>query len=91
MDRIELLESVNRKGENWTNVVKLGLWNMETCPYSESDMLTLHLQSMHLALALRQFVCNMTGDLRTQWTWKRCLLSAIETMNDVGIELQFKL
>ena len=86
MDRIELLESVNRKGKNWKNVVESGTWSTETCPYSESDVLTLRLRSMYLALALRQFVLNMTDDLRTQWTWKRCLLSAIEQMNDIGVE-----
>ena len=41
---------------------------------------------MYLALALKQFVLNVTGDLRTQWTWKRCLLHAIEAMNDVGVK-----
>jgi hypothetical protein len=86
IDRIELLESVNRKGKNWMNVVESGSWSMETCPYSESEIMTLRLRSMYLALALRQFVFNMTGDLRMQWTWKRCLLSAIEGMNDIGVE-----
>ena len=37
-------------------------------------------------MALRHFVFNMTDDLRTKWTWKRCLLSAIEKMNDIGVE-----
>ncbi|KAI2512867.1 hypothetical protein MHU86_1413 [Fragilaria crotonensis] len=41
---------------------------------------------MYLAIALKQFVLNVTGDLRTQWTWKRCLQYAIQAMNDVGIE-----
>jgi hypothetical protein len=41
---------------------------------------------MYLALALKQFVLNVTGDLRTQWTWKQCLQYAIEAMNDVGVE-----
>ncbi|KAI2512807.1 hypothetical protein MHU86_1595 [Fragilaria crotonensis] len=86
MERIELLESVNRKGKSWTRVVEPLSWNMETCPYSESDVFTLRFRSKYLALALRQFVLNMSGDLRTQWTWKRCLLFAIETMNDIGVE-----
>lgn len=29
---------------------------------------------------------NVTGDLRSQWTWKRCLRHSIEAMNDVGVE-----
>ena len=86
MDCIELLESVNRKGKNWKKVVESGVWSMETCPYSESVMLTLRLQSVYLALPLAQFVFNMTGDLRTRWTWKRCLISAIEGMNNIGFD-----
>ncbi len=71
MDWIERLESVNRKGKNWKNVIELGTYTAVTCPYSESELLTLSLQS--------PFIFNMTGDLRTQWAWKRCLvLSAIE-------------
>ncbi len=65
MERIELLESVNRKGKSWTRVIETRSWNMETCPYSESDVFTLRFRSMYLALALRQFVLNMSGDLRT--------------------------
>ncbi|KAI2508418.1 hypothetical protein MHU86_5945 [Fragilaria crotonensis] len=86
LDRIELLESVNRNGKTWANVVEPGSWSMETCPYSESDIHTLRLRSMYIALALRQFVCHVTGDMKTQWTWKKCLVFAIERMNDVGIE-----
>jgi hypothetical protein len=86
MDRIELLESVNRKGWNWKNVVESGTWSIETCPYAESEIMTLRLRSIYLALALRQFVFNMTDNLRTQWTWKICLLSAIEGMNNIGVE-----
>jgi len=68
MERIELLESVNRKGKSWTRVAEPLSWNMETCPYSESDVFTLRFRSMYLALALRQFVLNMSGDLRTLFT-----------------------
>jgi hypothetical protein len=61
-------------------------WSMETFPYAKSEILTLQLRSMYLALALCQFVFNiMTGDLRTQWTWKQCLISAVEEMNIIGI------
>ena len=83
---IELLESVNGNGKNWTKVVEPGTWNVDTCPYPESDVLTLRLKSMYLVSALRQFVLNVTDDLTTQWTWKSCLLFAIEAMNDVGTE-----
>ena len=41
---------------------------------------------MYIALALRQFACHITGDMKTQWTWKKCLVFAIERMDDVGIE-----
>ena len=40
---------------------------------------------MNLALGLKQFELNVTGELRGQWTWKRCLGFAIEAMNDVGV------
>ena len=86
IERIELLESVNRNGKNWTKVVEPGTWNVDTCPYSESDVFALRLKSMYLVSALRQFVLNMTDDLMTQWTWKSCLLFAIKAMNDVGTE-----
>jgi hypothetical protein len=86
LDRIELLESVNRNGKIWTNVVEPGSWSVKTCPYAKSDIHTLRLRSMYIVLALRQFVCHVTGDMKTQWTWKKCLVFAIERMNDVGIE-----
>ena len=59
LDWIELLESVNRNGKNWANVVEPGSWSAEACPYSESEILTLRLRSMYIALALRQFVRNI--------------------------------
>jgi hypothetical protein len=38
-------------------------------------------------LALKQFfVLNVTNNLKTQWTWRRCLNWAIEEMNDVGVK-----
>jgi hypothetical protein len=86
LDRIELLESMDRNGKIWTNVVVPGSWGVETRPYSESDIHTLRLRTMYIALALRQFVCHVTSDIKTQWPWKRCLVFAIERMNDVGIE-----
>jgi hypothetical protein len=87
MERIEILESVNCSATNWKNVVdtRMGC-SFLNGQYSESDVFSLRYRSMYLALALKQFVLNVTGDLRTQWTWKRCLLHAIEAMNDVGVE-----
>jgi hypothetical protein len=74
LDCIELLESVNRNGKIWTNVVEPGSWSVETCPYSESDINTLRLRSKNIALALCQFVCHVSNDMKTQWTWKKCLV-----------------
>jgi hypothetical protein len=54
--------------------------------YSEGDVFSLRFRSMYLALALKQFVANVTGDMQTQWSWKSCLMYAIRAMNDVGIE-----
>jgi hypothetical protein len=86
LDHIELLELVNRNGKIWTKVVEPGSWSVETWPYSESGIHTLRLRSMCIALALRQFVCRVTSDMKAQWTWKKCLVLAIERKNDVGIE-----
>jgi hypothetical protein len=41
---------------------------------------------MYLALELKQFVLNVNDNLKTQWTWKKCLKFAIEAMNNVGVE-----
>ena len=39
---------------------------------------------MYLAIALKQFVLNVIGNMKTQWTWKQCLQFAIKNaMNDV--------
>ena len=51
-----------------------------------SGIFSFQYRSMYLALALKQLVLTITGDLRTQWTLKRCLQCAIEAMNDVGVE-----
>ena len=73
MERIELLESVNGAANNWKSVVdmlRMGDTATESLKshYSESDVFLLQYRSMYLALALKQFVLNVTGDLRTQWT-----------------------
>ena len=86
IERIELLESVHGNGKNWTEVVEPWTWNVDTCPYSESDVFTLQLKRMYLVSVLRQFVLNVTDNLTTQRTWKSCLLFGIEAMNDVGSE-----
>jgi hypothetical protein len=88
MERIEILESVNRSAANWKNVIDTSMGcSFLKGQYSESDVFSLRYRSMYLALALKQFVLNVTGNLRTQWTWKRCLHHAIEAMNDVGVEI----
>jgi hypothetical protein len=61
----------------------------EVNSYSEGGVLLLQFWSMYLALALKQFVANVTGDMRTQWSWKCCLMYTIRAMNDVGIEFYF--
>ena len=88
MERIELLESVNRASSNWTFVIdrRVSDHSSTSHNYSAADIFSLRYRSMYLAIALKQFVLNVTGDLRTQWTWKRCLEYSIEAMNDVGVE-----
>jgi hypothetical protein len=86
MEQIELLESVNRTGRNWRNVIDKRMDHTTKSHYSESDVFSLRYRSKYLALALKQFVLNVTGDLRIQLSWKRCLQYAIEAMNDVGVE-----
>ena len=87
MQRIEILESVNHSASKWSNVVDTTTGcSIVNAHYSESDVFSLRYRSMYLALALKQFVLNVTGDLRSQWTWKRCLCHSIEAMNDVGVE-----
>ena len=90
MERIEMLDAVNRAPTNWKSVIDTRSISVDSSSkshsYSESDMFSLRFRSMYLALALKQFVLNVTDDLKTQWTWKRCLNFAIERMNDVGVE-----
>ncbi|KAI2492542.1 hypothetical protein MHU86_22024 [Fragilaria crotonensis] len=69
MERIEILESVNRAASNWKNVVDTRMGGTFKSHYSEADVFSLRYRSMYLALALKQFVLNVTGDLRIQWTW----------------------
>jgi hypothetical protein len=87
MERIELLESVNRAAGKWRNVVDSRMdCTIVNSHYTESDVFSICYRSMYLALALKQFVLNVTDNLRTRWTWKRCLRHSIEAMNDVGVE-----
>ena len=87
MEQIELLESVNRTARNWRNIMDKRMDHTTKSHYSESDVFSLRYRSMmYLALAFKQFVLNVTGDLRIQWTWKRCLQCVIELMNDEGVE-----
>ena len=87
IERIEILESVNATAANWKKVVDTIHTSAATeSQYSESDVFSLRYRSMYLALVLRQFVLHVTDNLKTQWTWKRCLRFAIETLNDIGVE-----
>ena len=90
IQRIELLETANHASRNWKTVVDTRSNDHGASPtfesYSETDIFSLRFRSMYLALALKQFVANVTGDMQTQWTWKQCLMYAIRAMNDVGIE-----
>jgi hypothetical protein len=86
MERIELLESVNRAASNWNFIVDRSMGSSKSRYYSEADVFSLRCRSMYLAIALKQFVLNVTGNMKTQWTWKHCLQYAIKVMNDVGIE-----
>jgi hypothetical protein len=92
MERIEMLEAVNRSPSSWKTVIDTRSTSStldsgaKRHSYSETDAFSLRYRSMYLALALKQFVLNVTDNLKTQWTWKRCLKFAIEAMNDVGVE-----
>ena len=91
MERIEMLEAVNRSPSQWMTVIDARNTrsvdsSSKGCSYSEADVFSLRYRSMYLALALKQFVLNATDNLKTQWTWKKCLQFAIEAMNDVGVE-----
>jgi len=91
MERIEMLEAVNRSPSNWKTVIDTRSTGTidsgsKRHSYSEADAFLLRYRSMYLALALKQFVLNVTDNLKTQWTWKKCLQFAIEAMNDVGVE-----
>ena len=87
MEGIETFESVNCSAGNWNFlVVDSSAGDQSLKYYSEADVFSLRFRSMYLAIALKQFVLNVTGDMKTQWTWKRCLQFAINEMNDVGVD-----
>jgi hypothetical protein len=86
MERIELLETINCATQNWKTVVDTRIDGVSFDLYSEADVFSLRLRRTYLAVALKQFVANVTGDMRTHWSWKDCLIYAIRAMNDVGIE-----
>ena len=84
MDRIETFECVNRAASNWNFVVDTSAGDQSLKYYSEADVFSLRFRSMYLAIALKQFVLNVIGNMKTQWTWKQCLQFAIKNaMNDV--------
>ena len=88
IERIEILESGNGGPANRKIVVDSRYATVRTASqqYSESDVFSLRYRSTYLALALKQFVLHVTDNLKTQWTWRRCLQHAIAMLNDVGIE-----
>ena len=92
MERIEMLEAVNRSPSNWKTMIDARSTSStvdsgaKRHSYSETDAFSLRYRSTYLALALKQFALNVTDNLKTQWTWKKCLKFAIEAMNDVGVE-----
>ena len=82
------MESGNGGPANWKIAVDSRYATVRTASqqYSKSDVFSLRYWSLYLALALKQFVLHVTDNLKTQWTWRRCLRHTIETSNDVGIE-----
>jgi hypothetical protein len=74
MERIEMLEAVNRSPSNWKTVIDTRSTSStvdsgaKRHSYSETDAFSLRYRSMYLALALKQFVLNLTDNLKTQWT-----------------------
>lgn len=43
------------------------------------------------AVAPKQFVLNVTGNMSTQWMWERFLWYSIEATIDVGVKFQSRL
>jgi hypothetical protein len=86
MERIEQLETLNCTSCNWKTVVDTRIDGVSFDLYSKADVFLLRFRSSYLALALKQFVANVTGDMQTQWSWKHCLIHAVRAMNNVGIE-----
>jgi hypothetical protein len=71
MERIELLETVNCASQNWKTVVDTRTDGAaRVACYSEADVFSLRFRSTYLAIALKQFLANVTGDMQTQLSWK---------------------
>jgi hypothetical protein len=67
MERIKLLEAVSCTSQNWETVVdKRIIDGMNFEVSSEADVFSLQFRSMYLAIALKQFVASMTGNMQTQ-------------------------
>ncbi len=68
LERIEVLESGNCSAMNWKNVIgaRCTPSSKTKSHYSESDFILLRYRSMYLALVLKQFVLNVTNNLKTQ-------------------------
>ena len=77
MNRIEVFEAVNRTGSNWNFVVDTSGGDQSLKNYSEADVLSLRFRSMFLAIALKQFVLNVTGDIR------RCVMVSLPLHGEI--------
>ena len=75
-EHIEISESVNHAASNWKIIADMRMGGIFKSHYSESDVFLLQYMSMYLALALKQFVLNITGYLH----------HVIKAMNDVGVK-----
>ena len=68
MERIELLGTVNCASQYPNTVVDTRIDGLSFDLYSKTDVYSLQLRCKYLALVLKQFVANVTGDMRTRWS-----------------------
>jgi hypothetical protein len=81
LERIELLESVNRQADTWCKVVEGGNQD-NTC--TEHDVWLLRHRCMYIGTALKTFVSMAKPT--SKWTWQQCLEDSIQKMNDLSVE-----
>ena len=77
MNRIEVFEAINCTDSNWNFVVDTRGGDKSLKNYSEADVLSLRFRSMFLAIALKQFVLNVTGDIR------RCVMVSLPLHGEI--------